>query len=285
MGTLTKIKNILEMVKFSHTIFALPFAMASLLIASRGLPSPKLLILILAAMVALRNAAMSFNRYLDADIDAKNPRTASRHIPSGLFSKKFVLGFSLINALFFIAISYWINPLCFKLSPFAVIVVFLYSFTKRFTHWSHLVLGLALGISPIGAWMAAVQEISLPPIVLSIIVLFWVAGFDIIYATQDYEFDRKTGLHSLVVKLGIAKALWLSRLFHFITLGLLLLFGIFLHFGWPYYLSFVVITGLFVYEHLLVRPQDLSRVNAAFFNVNGFISLVFLTGVILEVCP
>lgn len=277
-----KVLQIAEMVKFSHSVFALPFALASMLIASQGLPPARLVLLIVLAMVVLRNAGMSFNRYIDAPFDAKNPRTSSRHIPQGLLSRKFVLAFSLVNAGLFILITSQINSLCFYLSFAAVGIVYLYSLTKRFTDWSHLVLGLVLGISPAAAWIAVTNRIDLPPILLGLAVIFWVAGFDIIYATQDYEFDRSARLHSLVVRLGIGRSLIVSRIFHFLTLVFLFFFGRTLDFGGIYYLTLSLVSFLFFYEHSLVSPKDLSRVNAAFFNVNGFISILFLAGVTLS---
>ncbi len=271
-----------ELVKFSHSVFALPFALAAGWVASEGHPSPKILFLIVLAMVTARNAGMAFNRYLDAELDARNPRTTTRPIPQKVFSKRFVLSFSVLNAILFIIIAGRINPLCFFLSFPTVALLYFYSFTKRFTSLSHLVLGLILGISPIAAWIAVTGEIKFAPVLLGAAVLLWVAGFDVIYATQDDAFDRKESLHSLVVRLGIPQALKLSRLFHVITLGLLLLFGSLLHLGGIYYFSILLISFLFIYEHSLVHPSDLSRVNAAFFKVNGFISILFLCGVILS---
>lgn len=278
-----KICEIGELVKFSHTIFALPFALASLLIASGGPPEARLFFLIVAAMVCARTAGMSFNRYIDAPIDAKNPRTASRHIPAGLLSKKFVLLFSIGNATAFVLLTALINRLCLQLSLVALLLVYGYSFTKRFTDWSHLVLGMVLGASPIAAWIAVTGRVDLQPLLLGAAVVFWVAGFDILYATQDLEFDRREGLHSLVVRYGIARSLWIARIFHLATVILLFLFGRVLHFGVSYHLALALILLLFLYEHSLVSPKDLSRVNAAFFNVNGLISLLFLAGVVLSV--
>ncbi len=279
---ISKIRQLAELLKISHTIFALPFALASMLIAARGLPSARLVVLVVAAMVVARNAGMAFNRYLDADIDAKNPRTAGRHIPRGLFSKKFVLLFSLANAAAFVAISRFINPLCFLLSPVALLLLYSYSYMKRFTNWSHLVLGCVLGSSPVAAWLAVKGSFSPEPFLLAAGVVFWVAGFDIIYATQDYDFDREQGLHSLVVRLGVTRALLCARLFHATTLILFFAFGAITHLGWIYNSSLTLIAALLVYEHSLVSAKDLSRVNAAFFNVNGFISLLFFAGVALS---
>lgn len=278
----TKVRQIAELVKFSHSLFALPFALASMFVAARGLPSARVFLLILAAMVTLRNAGMGFNRFLDAPLDAKNPRTASRHIPQGILSRRFALVFSIANAFLFVWVAFEINRLCFLLSFPVVALAYLYSQTKRWTSWSHLWLGGVLGISPIGAWIAVTGRFSPEPILLGLAVIFWVAGFDIIYATEDYDFDRREGIHSLVVRLGIGRALLLSRLFHIVSLIFLILFGNLVGFGWSYWLTLMVIASLFIYEHSLVSPGDLSRVNAAFFNVNGFISLLFLAGVTLS---
>lgn len=277
-----KIRQTAEMVKFSHSIFALPFALASMLIAAGGIPPGRLVFLVIMAMVTARNAGMSFNRWLDASIDAKNPRTASRHIPRGLLSPGFVLAFSIVNAALFVWVASRINMLCFWLSFPTLGVLFFYSHTKRFTSLSHLVLGLALGMSPIGAWIAVTGTLAFAPVLLGVAVVFWVAGFDMIYATQDYDFDRKEGLHSLVVRLGLKNALRVARVFHAATVVLLLLFGNLLSLGWPYFLTWVLISLLFLYEHSLVKADNLSRINAAFFNVNGFISILFLAGVILS---
>lgn len=277
-----KLRQTLEMIKFSHTIFALPFALASMLVAAEGLPSLRIVALLVLAMVAARSAGMSFNRFIDASLDAKNPRTASRHIPAGILSRRFVLLFSLMSGILFVASCFLINRVCFLLSPLALGILILYSFTKRWTDWSHLVLGLALGIAPPAAWIAVTGTLSLEPVLLGLAVLFWVAGFDVIYATQDYEFDQKEGLHSLVARFGIARALWISRVFHGLALAFLLLFGQGASLGWIYKLTVALIGILFLYEHSLVKPKDLSRVNAAFFNVNGYISLLFLSGVTLS---
>lgn len=275
---LNKIKQTAELVKFSHTIFALPFALASMVVAAGGWPGSRLFLLILAAMVTARTSAMAFNRWADARIDAQNPRTTNRQIPQGIFSRRFVLTLALTSGLLFIFTTYFINTLAFALAPLALLILWGYSFTKRFTFLSQMVLGLSLGMAPIGAWIAVRGQIEGPPIILGLAVLFWVAGFDIIYATQDESFDRKMGLHSLVVKLGIARALNTARCFHLLTVLILILFGYATHLSGSYYL-FVTLVGLsFLYEHRLVSPDDLSKVNAAFFNVNGFVSLLFLIG-------
>ncbi len=279
-----KIRQVGELVKFSHSIFALPFALSAMVVAAHGFPPLKTIVLIILAMVTLRNAAMAFNRYIDAEIDAKNPRTATRHIPKGILSRSFVLSFSLINAGAFLFIAHQLNHLCSLLSFAALLVAFFYSFTKRFTDGSHLILGFVLGISPIGAWIAVQGNLPMSVLLLGLAVTLWVAGFDIIYATQDYEFDAKEKLHSLVVKLGIRKALITSKIFHGLTFGLLLLFGFFSHLGYIYYGTVVLVGLLLGYEHALISPQDLSRINAAFFNINGAISLLFFVGTLLAVC-
>lgn len=282
IGVVKKVRQVFELVKFSHTLFALPFALASLLVATGGLPSLRLFLLILAAMVTARNAAMAFNRAVDAEIDARNPRTVDRPIPQGLISRRATFLFTGVNAILFVLIAAQINRPCLLTSPAALALFFFYSYTKRFAAWSHFVLGLALGLSPIGAWLAVRGTVAGPPVFLGGAVLCWVAGFDIIYATQDYEFDRREGLHSLVVRLGIPGALWASKALHVLTLALLFCFGWMAGLQGPFYLGFAVIAVLFAYEHSLVSPTDLSRVNAAFFNVNGFVSLIFLSAVTLS---
>ena len=278
-----KVVRLFSLVKFSHTIFALPFALASMLLAAGGLPPARTFLLIVVCMVAARTAAMAFNRYLDAGLDARNPRTATREIPRGLISKKLALGIALGSALLFIVAAGAINRLSLILSPVALGILFFYSFTKRFSDFSHLFLGLCLGIAPVGAWIAVTGAAAFPPVLLGLAVIFWVAGFDVIYATQDHDFDRREGLHSLVVRWGVSRALTAARGFHAVSLVLLVLFGGVSGIGWSYYLAVALIGLLFLYEHSLVSGDDLSRVNAAFFNVNGFISLLFLAGVILSI--
>ncbi|MBI2082872.1 MAG: UbiA family prenyltransferase [Deltaproteobacteria bacterium] len=278
-----KLADTLSLIKFSHTLFALPFALASMLVAANGLPPLRIILLILACMVTARTAGMAFNRYLDAEIDARNPRTATREIPRGVISRRFALSLSVISALLFVLSAAAINPLCLRLSPIALFFVFFYSYTKRFTPLAHLFVGIALGLAPIGAWIATTGEFGLESLILGIGVLFWVAGFDIIYATLDSEFDKKEGLHSVVVALGIKKALLVSRLFHVITFLGFSLFGILIEASWSYWFALAICLFLLVYEHTLVKPNDLSKVNAAFFNMNGYVSVVFLAGVIISV--
>lgn len=278
-----KLKDILSLVKFSHTLFALPFALAAMLVAANGFPPLRIFLLILVCMVSARTSAMAFNRYLDADIDARNPRTANREIPRGIISRRFALILAINSGIVFAVAAGFINDLCRLLSPFVLVLLFFYSYTKRFTPLSHLILGLALGIAPVAAWVAVTGTVSLPPLILGLGVLLWVAGFDIIYATQDLEFDRRERLHSLVTRFGIGRALWLSRLFHLMTLLLFFAFGQLIDARWSYTLAWSLCAILLVYEHRLVKADDLSRVNAAFFNMNGYISVVFLAGIILTV--
>ncbi len=271
-----KLKIILEMIKFEHTVFALPFAIMSAFIAEEGLPPLTKLGWILVAMVGARSCAMAFNRLADAEIDSQNPRTATRAIPAGLITKGAVWFFTLVSAGLLVCAAWRLNPLAFALSPVALAVIMGYSFTKRFTALSHLWLGLALSISPVGAWIAIKRQFDWTPIILCCVVLLWTAGFDIIYACQDVNFDRKHGLHSIPARLGIRWALWVSSALHLIAV--LLLFGIPLltELGLFYYIGVGIVVLIFTYEHAIVKPDDLSRVNLAFFTLNGMISLVLM---------
>ena len=271
-----KLKIILEMIKFEHTVFALPFAVMSAFIAADGLPSLAKIGWILVAMVGARSCAMAFNRLADADIDAKNPRTAMRAIPAGLITKGAVWCFTTISAGLLVFAAWRLNPLAFALSPVALIVVMGYSYTKRFTALSHFWLGLALSISPVGAWIAVQGSFALPPIILCLVVLLWTAGFDIIYACQDVNFDRKHGLRSIPAKIGIKWSLWLSSALHVIAVLLLLGIPFLVELGLFYYIGVGIVVLIFIYEHAIVKPTDLSRVNLAFFTLNGTISLVLM---------
>lgn len=277
-----KIKIFLDMIKFSHTIFALPFALTSAFIASNGLPEFRKFFWIIVAMVSARTGAMSFNRLVDMHIDAKNPRTKDRPLPKGLISKSAVIFYTIISFLILILSAYMLNKLCFYLSPVAIFILTGYSLTKRFTHFSHLVLGLALAGAPLGAWIAIKGVVELLPVILSCAVLFWVAGFDILYALQDYEFDKKEGLHSIPVKFGIKKSIIISRIFH-ILMVLLLTYIYFLgKFGLIYLIGIVVISALLIYEHSLVKENDLSKLDIAFFNMNGYISVLFFIFTVID---
>ena len=271
-----KLKIILEMIKFEHTVFALPFAIMSAFIAVEGLPSLTKLGWILVAMVGARSCAMAFNRLADAEIDSQNPRTVTRAIPAGLITKGAVWFFTLVSAGLLVCAAWRLNPLAFALSPVALAVIMGYSYTKRFTALSHLWLGLALSISPVGAWIAIKGQFDWTPIILCCVVLLWTAGFDVIYACQDVNFDRKHGLHSIPARLGIRWALWVSSALH--VIAVLLLFGIPLltELGLFYYIGVGIVVLIFIYEHAIVKPNDLSRVNLAFFTLNGMISLVLM---------
>ena len=265
-----------RMVKLSHSVFALPFALASAVLAGGGIVPGRTLLWIVVAMVGARSAAMGFNRLADQAIDARNPRTASRALPRGVLSRASVWVFVVLSAALLVAAAAMLNPLCLALSPVALAIVFGYSYTKRFTSLSHVVLGLALAIAPVGAWLAVRGRFDATPIVLGLGVLAWVAGFDTIYSCQDAVFDRSVGLHSMPARLGVAGALRMARVFHAIAVvHLAALYGLEpLH---PVYLAGVaaVACGL-VYEHSLVKADDLSRVDAAFFMVNGWISVGYL---------
>jgi 4-hydroxybenzoate polyprenyltransferase len=280
------IRKYFEFVRFSHTVFALPFALASMAVAARanhGWPGVRTFLLILAAMVCARTAAMGFNRIVDRKFDALNPRTEKRHLPEGKIGLASAWGLVCLSAVGLVSVSWFINPLCFYLSPVALVVVFFYSFTKRFTDFSHFFLGLALGIAPLGAWLAVRGEFDWPPCVLAMAVVFWLVGFDIIYATQDYEFDKSQGLRSLPVRLGIAGSLRMARAAHGVTTALLLAFGLISHLGVPYYFGLAIILVCLVAQHVLARKQDPVSLNVAFFRMNAVISAVFLLAVVGDV--
>lgn len=270
-----KLRLTLEMIKFEHTLFALPFAFLGAILAANGLPTLWQAVWITVAMIGARSAAMTFNRIIDADIDAANPRTAGRELPSGRLSVGFAWAFLFVSIGIFLVASYSLNWLTFALSPIALLSVLGYSYAKRFTSLAHLLLGWALAISPTAAWIAVRGAIdSEIPLLLSLVVLMWTAGFDVMYACQDYEFDRKAGLRSIPARFGIGNSLWIARLFHvqaFISLVLLYLAtGL----GWPALLGLVVVGGLLIYQHTLVSAQNLSRMNAAFFTTNAFVSVI-----------
>lgn len=282
-AVLQKITIFMEMIKFSHTVFALPFALSGALLAARGLPSGRQLLFIILAMVGARTAAMALNRLIDAEIDAKNPRTAGRAIPAGLLSKGAVLVAILLSVALLLWSAAMLNPLCLKLAPIALFFLVLYSYCKRFTALAHLVLGICLAAAPIGAWAALTGTIPLPAIVLGLLVLFWVSGFDILYALQDLEYDRSAGLHSIPVALGVSGSLWLSRLFHLITIGLLVWLALLLGLGPWFWLGSGLMTAMLLYEHWLLRGGDLAKLDAAFFTMNGYISLTFLAATAADV--
>jgi len=278
------LNNYLTLIKFSHTVFALPFALIGFFLASSqfGFDWGNL-VLILMCMVFARSAAMAFNRYIDRDIDLKNPRTAQvREIPKGVISPKSALLFVISTSLGFILTTYFINTLCFYLSPIALIVVLGYSYTKRFTSLCHLVLGLGLALAPLGAYLAVSGEFALSPILFSVAVLFWVSGFDIIYALQDDTFDKENKLNSIPVFFGRKKALNLSKFFHIITFLSLAYAGVLLEINLLYWIGFALFSALLIYQHTIISEKDLSRVNLAFFTTNGIASVVFGVFVIID---
>ena len=269
----------LQLIRFSHTIFALPFALGALVVAANGLPSARTLLLVLVCMVSARTAAMLFNRFVDWSLDQRNPRTASRHL---LLSKPAIGALLGLSSALFVAATAAINRLTFVLSPVALAIVFFYSLTKRFTAATHFFLGLALAISPIGAWIAQRGDLDLAPIVLAIGVICWVAGFDLIYATQDFEFDRREGIRSLVVAMGIARTLRVAQLLHVLMLTMLIGFGFAANLGPIYFLAMPVVAAALVYEHRSARSLDVAGINRAFFQSNAFVSALFLVVVCLD---
>ncbi|HEX4876134.1 MAG TPA: UbiA-like polyprenyltransferase [Chitinophagaceae bacterium] len=323
---MSKVKSYLSLIKFSHTIFAMPFALIGFFIAipieveygvgqwnlnkvislkwdfeSGRLPFienslagklvsgdatvitvGKYMLLVILCMVFARSAAMAFNRYLDRQYDAKNPRTAIREIPSGIITPQNALLFTIVNCLLFITCTFFINKLCFYLSPVALAVVLGYSYTKRFTPLCHLILGLGLSLAPIGAYLAVTGKFAFLPILFSFAVIFWVSGFDIIYALQDEEFDKSQQLYSIPAWLGKAKALRVSEILHLLSSAAIIYAGVHGHFGWLYWIGTAVFAGMLVYQHSIVKPHDLKRVNLAFMTANGIASVVFAIFVIAD---
>jgi len=263
------------MIKWEHSIFALPFALCGAMLAAGGLPAWRQLAWIVVAMVSARSAAMAFNRLADASIDATNPRTATRALPVGELTPAFVSTFVLVSCGVFVLAAAELNRLTLLLSPLALAVILLYSYSKRFTRWSHLFLGFALGIAPTAAWIAVRGSLDPRILLLTAAVTFWVGGFDVIYACQDYDYDRSHGLHSLPRYLGIRNALVVARLFHLVMLGLLIALIVTFGLGKLAFVGAIAVAGLLLYEHALVRHDDLSKLNAAFFTMNGVISVVF----------
>ena len=264
------------MIKFEHTVFALPFAIMSAFLASETLPSWSKLGWILVAMVGARSCAMSFNRLADAEIDTQNPRTKRRAIPAGLLRKSEVWAFTIFSSLLLVVAAHQLNPLAFNLSPVALSTIMLYSYTKRFTSMSHLWLGLSLSIAPIGAWIAIKGQFDVLPLLLGLVVMLWTAGFDIIYACQDLDFDRRQGLYSIPAQFGIYSALWISTALHVITVILLVVIWYVSPLGLIYLGGVGLVSVILIYEHAIVKPHDLSRVNLAFFTLNGAVSLILM---------
>jgi len=278
-----KIAIFMEMIKFSHTIFALPFALAGALLAAGGLPTMAQLFWIVMAMVGARTAAMALNRLIDAEIDARNPRTAGRAIPAGLISKGVTVAFIVGSLALLLVSAAQLNQLCLLLSPLAIFFLVLYSYCKRFTSLAHVVLGICLAVAPIGAWVAIRGTLDAPAFILGAAVLFWVAGFDILYALQDLDFDRKAGLHSIPVLMGVDGSLWTARMFHLVMIALLLGLLTTMKLGAYFMIGIVVTSGMLLYEHWLLRDGDLQKLDAAFFNMNGYISIVILLSTAAEV--
>ncbi|HMO81841.1 MAG TPA: UbiA-like polyprenyltransferase [Pyrinomonadaceae bacterium] len=272
-----KLQTTLEMIKFEHTLFALPFAFLGAVMAADGLPTWWQILWITVAMVGARSAAMTFNRLVDRDIDAANPRTANRELPSGKLSVGFAWGFLFASVSIFLLAAWSLNWLTFVLSPVALASVLGYSYAKRFTAFSHVLLGWALAISPTAAWIAVRGTIdSEIPLLLSLFVLMWTSGFDVLYACQDHDFDKKAGLRSIPARYGIARSLWIARLFHFQAFIALILLYLVSGSGWPALVGVGLVAALLVYQHTLVKPTDLSRMNAAFFTANAFVSVILL---------
>ena len=273
VATGSLLARFLQLIRFSHTVFALPFALGALIVAANGRPSPRILLLVLVCMVCARTAAMLFNRLVDWSLDQKNPRTASRHL---LITKSSAVISLMISSIAFLSAAAAINRLTFLLSPIALASIFFYSLTKRFTAATHFFLGVALAIAPIGAWIAQTGNVDLAPLVLSVGVVCWVAGFDLIYATQDYDFDRRERIYSLVVRLGIGKSLRLAQLLHITMFVTLIAFGIVAGLGPIYYCAMLLVAAALVYEHRSARHLDVAGINRVFFQSNAFVSAVFL---------
>ena len=282
MTLYARVKVFLEMIKFSHTIFALPFAFTGALLAAEGLPTLSQAGWIVLAMVGARTAAMGLNRLIDAEIDGRNPRTSGRAIPAGLLGRGAVLFFILLSVLLLLFAARALNPLCLYLSPVALFFILLYSYCKRFTALAHVVLGICLAGAPLGAWIAIRGSADLPAYLLALAVLFWVAGFDILYALQDMDFDRQTGLHSIPARLGVGGSLRISRIFHILSCLLLAALYVTMGLG-PFFLAGLVATcGMLLYEHHLLRGGNLDCLDAAFFNMNGYISVTLFAATLLD---
>jgi len=277
---LSRIKTVLEMIKFEHSVFALPFALTGALLAARATrhswPSLRQILWIIAAMVAARSAAMTMNRIADLRFDRENPRTKQRALPTGALTLQFAWFFTLVAVAVFFVAAWKLNPLALKLAPLAIAILFFYSFTKRFTSWSHLFLGFALGISPAAAWIAITGSLDPGMLILCAAVTLWVGGFDVLYACQDIAYDQRAGLFSVPKKFGIAKALLIARIMHIAVIALLAWLAFAFSLPWPAWAGIAVVASLLGYEHSLVKPDDLSRLDAAFFTVNGYISMLFL---------
>jgi len=270
---LKKITNYLRLIKFSHSVFALPFAFTSALIAADGIPSAYQILWITVAMVSGRSGAMGMNRIIDRRIDALNPRTENREIPKGVVKTHEALIFTMIAFMLLVFAAYKLNPLCLKISPMFILVLLIYSYTKRFTWLCHIILGIALALAPLGAWIAVRGEFDFKILPLCFAVMFWVAGFDSLYGLQDIDFDKRHGIYSIPSIFGIKTSLWTARIFHLITIGLLLSLIPLFKLSSIYLLGVIIASGLLLYEHAMVKSTDLSKLNMAFFNMNGYISI------------
>lgn len=277
-----KIVLYLRMIKFPHSVFALPFAFTGAIMAAEGIPPLGKIFWITLAMVGARSGAMGLNRIIDRKIDQANPRTSNRELPRGLIMVSEAVLFSMLSFAVFIFAAYMLNPLCLKLSPIAIVVLFIYSYTKRFTWATHFVLGLALSAAPLGAWIAVRGTFDLKILTIAVAIIFWLAGFDTLYALQDIEFDKSYDLYSIPKRFGVRKALLLARVFHLITFSLLLFTGIVFRLGIFYWLGMMVVAGMFIYEHSLLRKDDLSKLDIAFFNMNGYISITVFVFTLLD---
>ena len=271
------LRKYLSLVKFAHTVFALPFACIGFVLGVKAVDTFHWhsLLFMLLCMVCARNTAMGFNRYADRRYDARNPRTAERELPKGILSPNSVLIFTMVNAGLFMVSAWCLNPLCFYLSPLALLVVLGYSLTKRFTWWSHFILGLGLSIAPIGAYIAVTGAFAAAPLYFSTLVLFWTAGFDILYALPDEDFDKQEQLHSIPQTFGRRAAMYVSAMLHLITACIVILIGVWLNMAWLYWTGASLFIIMLLYQHLIIKPNDLSRLNAAFFITNGIASVVF----------
>jgi len=281
---MTPITRYMSLVKFEHTIFALPFALISLLVAAAGRPSWRVLLWVLVAMVGARSSAMAFNRLADAKIDAANPRTADRHIPVGLVSVFEAGAIVVVSSGLLVLAAWMLNPLCFRLSPVALLVVLGYSYMKRFSPLAHLILGLGLAIAPVGAWLAVTGQFAAFPLWLAAGVMFWVAGFDTIYGCQDVDFDRQAGLHSLASRLGVDRALTVSRVFHVLSVAFMA--GAFRRaeiLGWVSLVGVLIMIGLLAWEQAIVRGGDMERIDKAFFQINSWIGMVLFFFVLVDI--
>ncbi|MDI6782855.1 MAG: UbiA-like polyprenyltransferase [bacterium] len=271
---IAKIRLFFELVKFEHTIFAIPFAYLGMVLAAKGIPGFYFWFWVTLAMVGARTAAMAFNRLIDERIDAKNPRTANRPLPQKRIQRWQVILLAIISIGLLLISAGMLNPLCLWLSPIAIILLVTYSYTKRFTWLSHYALGLVEAAAPIGGWLAITGRFEFVPFLIGAAVIFWLAGFDIIYAIRDIEFDKKEGLYSIPVKFGLANGLVISAILHLFTIAFLIYTGIYLHLGLWYWIGILLTTGLLIYEHSIITPKDLSRLNQAFFTMNGWVSVV-----------